>query len=89
MGKIQTEPQMITTVPGIGEKLKKFFGSIFFGYFSYSTVREVQTHNFFIALIFRIMQVAVLVYVIGWDIVQNKSIYWLFLSPTQLFTNKL
>jgi len=46
-------------------KLKKIAGSLFFGYFSYSTVKEVKTHNLVIAILFRILQTAVLVYVIG------------------------
>lgn len=88
MGKVASEPNMITASPSIGEKLKKFFSSVFFGYFSYSTVREVQTHNFLIALMFRIMQLAVLVYVIGWDIVQNKS-YQTFDSVSSTVTSKV
>ena len=45
--------------------IKSFLGSIFFGYFSYFTVKEVKTYNFIIAVIFRILQIAVFVYVIG------------------------
>ncbi|RNA03742.1 P2X purinoceptor 4, partial [Brachionus plicatilis] len=53
--------------------VKKFFSSIFFGYFSYTTVREAKIHNFLIAFIFRILQLLIFIYIIGWDIIKNKS----------------
>ena len=43
---------------------KDLFTSIVFGYFSYATVKEVKTHNLVVAILFRILQLCVLVYVI-------------------------
>lgn len=50
---------------GILKKVKYVLGSIFFGYFSYSTVKEVKTYNFLIAFVFRTLQLMVLAYVFG------------------------
>jgi hypothetical protein len=55
---------MITAKKSTSSLAKHIFSSLFFGYFSYSTVKEVKTHNLIIAIIFRILQTAVLVYVI-------------------------
>lgn len=54
-------------------KTKNFFSSIFFGYFSYSTTREFKAHSLYVAVIFRIIQLAIICYVIGWDLITNKS----------------
>jgi hypothetical protein len=47
------------------ENLKLFGLSIFFSYFSYSTVREAKTHCFFVSVIYRSLQLAILTYIIG------------------------
>ena len=43
-----------------------FVSSLFFGYFSYSTVKEVKIYSLFIAFIYRSLQTAILTYIIGY-----------------------
>ncbi len=57
----------IRSNPKIGpiSKVTRCFKFLFFGYFSYSTVKEVKINNFYIGCVFRIIQTVLLVYIIG------------------------
>lgn len=63
MGQFDSDQSMVSTKES-SSMIKDFFTSLIFGYFSYSTVKEVKTHNLIIAILFRILQLSVLVYVI-------------------------
>jgi hypothetical protein len=47
-------------------KIKDIALSIFFGYFSYSTVRLAKTHSICIAIFYRLLQASILTYIIGY-----------------------
>lgn len=47
--------------------------SLFNSYFSYSTVREATTHNNKITVLYRALQLGILLYIFGWDLVYKKS----------------
>jgi hypothetical protein len=56
----------IGSLESIKVSFKDILLSMFFGYFSYSTVREAKIHSFFIAVVYRLLQAAILTYIIGY-----------------------
>lgn len=47
--------------------------AIYNGIFSYSTIRQSKIHSFKIALLFRIIQISIIGYIVGWSIVYKKG----------------
>lgn len=47
--------------------------AIYDGIFSYSTIRQSKIHSFKIALLFRIIQISIIGYIVGWSIVYKKG----------------
>ena len=58
------------------------------GCFSYSTAKSMKANRTYIGLVFRIMQVATLLYIFGWDLIKNKS-YQSFDSISSSVTTKV
>ena len=55
---------------GVLDRFISGFNSFFLAVFSYSTVREAKVHNFKVTFIFRVIQISILTYIIGWVIVK-------------------
>ena len=54
-------------------KLQKNDGFLFNNVFSYSTVRLAKIHNKKIAILFRVLQLSIIGYIIGWSIIYKKG----------------
>lgn len=78
----------VKTRKGSSNKVKQYLSSLFFGYFSYSTTREFKADTFYVAFIFRILQLAIVLYVVGWDLIKNQS-YQSFDPVSSTITTKV
>jgi len=57
----------------IGINVRAFCRTLYSGIFSYSTVREINVEYKPVAVVYRLVQLLILVYIIGYDIIWNKG----------------
>ena len=65
------------------------FKYFFFSYFSYSTVRLARVHSLRVAVIFRLFQLIIFAYIIGWDIIYKKGYQITDEGATSTITTKV
>jgi hypothetical protein len=82
------ENHQIILVTRNSKKSKAMLKSFFTHFFSYSTTRSAQINSYTVGIIYRLSQIIVLSYIIGFELLMNKG-YQKFESVSSVVTTKV